>query len=92
MTRNVLAVIGIALLSLGGTGIIVGLAWLTVSRVHGNLPYILDLRDETILYLLPALLLMIAIVGACFVAGALAVPTKEERSTRTLRPHTRFHA
>ena len=90
MTRNVLVVIGAALLSIGGIGIIVGLVWIVASRVHGTLPYIFDARSETLLYLLPALLLIIAIVGACFVASALAVPTKKERNTRTLR-QTRTH-
>jgi multisubunit Na+/H+ antiporter MnhC subunit len=90
MTRNVLVVVGAALLSIGGIGIIVGLVWVTASRVQGTLPDIFDARAETLLYLLPALLLTIAIIGACFVAGALAVPTKSERNTRTLR-HTRIH-
>ena len=92
MTRNVLVVVGAALLSIGGIGIIVGLVWITASRIHGTLPYIFDASAETLLYVLPAVLLTIAIIGAWFVAAALAVPTKEERSTRRLRPHTRFHA
>ena len=92
MTRNILAVLGTVLLSIGGIGIIVGLVWITASRVHGTLPYIFDARAETLLYLLPALLLSVAIIGACFVASALALPTKQERHARLLRPHTRFHA
>ena len=92
MTRNILVVVGAAFLCLGGIGIVVGLVWIMASRVHGTLPYILDARAETLLYLLPALLLMISVVGACFMAGALATPTKEERRTRNLRHHSRYHA
>ncbi len=91
MARNALVLIGAALLSAGGIGILAGVVWIAASRVNGTVPYILDARAETILYTLPALLLTIAIVGACFVATALALPTRKERSARILR-HTRFHA
>ena len=91
MTRNILVVIGTALLSIGGIGIVAGLVWLTATHLQGTFPYMLDTRAESLLYFLPALLLTIAIIGACFVASALALPTKEERHTRTLR-HTHHHA
>jgi hypothetical protein len=91
MTRNVLVVVGAALLSIGGIGFIVGLVWLTASRLHGAIPYIFDARTETLLYILPALLLMISLIGAAFVATALAAPTKEERTVRRLRPHPHPH-
>jgi|GEM_PF-4230886 len=92
MTRQVLIVIGSALLSIGGTGIIVVLAWLTASKVHGTLPFLLDERAETLLFLLPSLLLVIAIVGAGFVASALSTQPKESRASRNLHLHMRFHA
>jgi hypothetical protein len=92
MTRQVLIVIGSALLSIGGTGIIVVLAWLTASKVHGTLPYLLDERAETLLFLLPALMLVIAIIGAGFVAGALSTHPKETRDSRNLHLRPRFHA
>jgi hypothetical protein len=93
MTRNVLVVVGTALLSIGGIGIIVGLVWLTASRVHGTLPYIFDARAETLLYLLPALLFTISLIGAAFVSSALAMPTKQERAARHFRfHHPRSHA
>ncbi|HTM16096.1 MAG TPA: hypothetical protein VL135_04295 [Terracidiphilus sp.] len=91
MTRNILVVIGAALLSIGGIGIIAGLVWLTASHFRGTFPYILDAQPESLVYFLPALLLTIAIVGACFVAGALALPTREESRTHTL-PHTHHRA
>ena len=56
MTRQVLIVIGAALLSFGSIGLIVGLTWLTVAKTLGTLPYILEARFETLLYMLPALL------------------------------------
>jgi hypothetical protein len=92
MTRTVLVVVGAALLSIGGIGIIVGLVWITASHIHGTIPYILDARAETLLYLLPAFLLTIAMIGAWFVAAALAAPTKEERNARKLHLHSRSHA
>ena len=91
MARNLLLVIGAALLSIGGLGIIAGIVWLTANRVNETLSYILDTRVESILFTLPALLLTIAIVGACIVASALALPTREQRPARNLR-HTHFHA
>jgi hypothetical protein len=91
MTRQVLMVIGSALVSFGGTGIIVVLAWLTASKVHGTLPYLLDERAEALLYLLPALMLVIAIVGAGFLASAFSTLPKESRASRNLHLHMRFH-
>jgi len=91
MTRQVLIVVGTALLSFGGVGIVVGLAWLTASHIHGTLPYLSDQRAEMLLFTLPALLLVIAIVGAAFVAGALAAPAKSERAGRTPHHRMRLH-
>jgi len=93
VTRQVLIVVGIALLSFGGVGIVVGLAWLTASHIHGTIPYILDNRTEMLVFTLPALLLVIAIIGAAFVAGALAAPRKSDRpSRRRFEPHPHLHA
>ena len=93
MTRQVLAVIGTTFFCVGGSGIIVGLAWLTTSKLNGTLlPHILDERGEALLYTLPALLLLLATVGVGFLAASLSTPPKEERRIRHLRLHTRFHA
>ena len=91
MTRQILIVVGAALLSIGGIGLIVGIVWLVSSNVLGTLPYILEARFATLLYLLPALLLVVAIVGASFMASALALGQKPPRTNRDLRLHTRFH-
>jgi len=90
MTRQILIVIGAALLSIGGIGLIVGIVWLVSSNVLGTLPYILEARFSTLLYLLPALLLVVAVVGASFMASALAISQKP-RANRDLHLHTRFH-
>jgi hypothetical protein len=92
MTRQILIVIGAALLSIGGIGLIVGLVWLVSSRVLETLPYILEARFETLLYMLPALLLAVAIVGASFMASALAFRQKESRTERDLHIHSHFRS
>lgn len=91
MTRQVLIAIGTALLTVGGTGLIVALVWLTANKLHGTLPNFYDARAETLLFLLPVLLLTIAIVGAAFVSSALALRPTGARTLRNLHPHTRFH-
>jgi hypothetical protein len=92
MTRQFLVAIGATLLTIGGTGIIVALVWLTADKLHGNFSYFYDPHAEALLFLLPVLLLTIAIVGAIFVSYALTVPPKDARNVRNLHPHTRFHA
>ena len=92
MTRQILIAIGTALLSIGGSGIIVALVWLTASKIHGTLPYIYDTHSEALFFLLPALLLMIALVGAVFVSSALSTPPRDERIEPRRHFHTRFHA
>jgi hypothetical protein len=90
MTRQILIVVGAALLSIGGIGLIVGVVWLVSSNVLGTLPYILEARFATLLYLLPAMLLVAAIVGATFMASTLALGHKAPHTGRDLHPHTRF--
>jgi hypothetical protein len=89
MTRQFLLVIGAALLSVGGIGLIVGLVWLVSSNVLGTLPYILEARFSTLLYLLPALLLVVALVGASFMASALALKHKPHGTDHDLHLHPR---
>ena len=92
MTRQILIVIGAALLSFGGIGLIVGLVWLAAGKALGTLPYIFESRFETMLYMLPALLIIVAITGTSFIATALTAHQKTSRPERTLRLHTKFHA
>ena len=90
MTRQIVMVIGAVLLTIGSAGVFLALVWLTVSRVHGTLPYIYDTHAEIMLFFLPALLLIVAIVGAVFVARAQMAAPKDP-SARKLHAHMRFH-
>jgi hypothetical protein len=90
MPRQLLIVLGAILLSIGGIGLIVGAVWLVASNVLHTLPYILEARFESLLYILPALLLVVAIVGASFMAAALAVRQKDSEPDRKLHLHARF--
>ncbi len=69
--RQVLAVIAGASLSLGGIGLIVGLIWLIASRVQRTLPYLLESRFETLLHVLPMLLLAVTAAGVAFMLRVL---------------------
>ncbi len=91
MRRQILAVIGTALLSFGCISIVVGLVWLTVCKMQGTLPNILDERAEMLLYSLPALLLVIAFVGAGFVFAALSSPNQKSGAPRDLHLHAKLH-
>ena len=92
MTRQFLIAAGAVLLTIGGSGIVTALVWLTANTIRGTLPYLYDTHTEVLLFLLPALMLMIAITGAVFVSSALSTPPKEERNAHNLHPRTHFHA
>ena len=96
MTRRVLVAIGATLLTIGGSGIIAALVWITADKVNGNLSYTYNPHAEALIFLLPILLLTMAIVGAIFLTTALATSPKDARSMartmRNLHPHTGSHA
>ena len=92
MTRQLLIVIGAVLLSIVGLGLIVGLVWLAAAKALGTLPPVLDARFETLLFVLPALLLIVAIAGASCIARALTAPPTKFRSERNLNLHRKLHA
>jgi hypothetical protein len=91
MTRPFLGAVGEVLLSIGGIGIIAGLVWLTEGKLHGTLLEILDQHGAVLLYVLPALLFFIAIVGLVLIGRALGPPTENKRAS-ILRRHAHFHA
>jgi hypothetical protein len=91
MKHRILIAIGSALLFIGGAGVIVTLAWLTAGNINGSLSYTLDQRIETLIYVLPTLMLVVAIAGAGFLASAISIPPREVRTARDLHPHLRFH-
>ena len=88
MKRRVLIAIGSSLLVLGSVGVAAVLAWLTIDKVNGSLSTLLDHRLETLIYVLPTLMLVVAIAGAGLLSSALATPPHDVK----LHPHTRFHA
>jgi hypothetical protein len=88
MKRRILIAIGSSLLVLGGAGVVAALAWLTTDKMSGSLSTMLDQRMETLIYLLPTLMLVVAIAGAGLLASALSTPPYDVK----LHPHTRFHA
>jgi hypothetical protein len=92
MKRQVLAVIAGALLSLGGIGLIVGLIWLIASRVQSTLPYLLESRFETLLYVLPMLLLAVAAAGVAFMLSLLTFEPKDTHRDQHGRVHTHSHS
>jgi hypothetical protein len=78
MTRQVLIVIGAAVLSICGLGLIGGIVWLWLSVVHGTPQYILAARFRIALYVLPALLVAAAFIGASLMAHSLTVNRRKE--------------
>jgi hypothetical protein len=78
MTRQVLVVIGAAVLSIFGFGLIGGLVWLWLSVVHGTPQYVLEARFRIALYVLPALLAAAAFIGASLMAHSLAARRRQE--------------
>jgi hypothetical protein len=92
MKRRILIGIGSALLIIGGTGVVVALAWLTADKLNGSLSHMLDQRVEALIYVLPTLMLVVAIAGAGFLASALSTPPREVRVPHNLHPHSHLHA
>ncbi|WP_348261931.1 hypothetical protein P8935_19270 [Telmatobacter sp. DSM 110680] len=92
MKRRILIAIGSALLIMGGVGVVASLAWLTADKINGSLSAMLDPHMETLIYVLPTLMLVIAMAGAGFLASALSTPPGAARIPHHLRPHTHFHA
>src|SRR5262252_8656234 len=85
MTRRILIVVGAVLASVSGLCLICGLAWLWMTEVHGTPLYVMEARLRVLLYVLPALFLGVAFLGATLMAHALAARREPERKTRHLQ-------
>ena len=72
MTRQILIFVGAVLAAVSGLGWICGLVWLWMTEVHGTPQYVMEARLRVLLYVLPALFLAVAFLGACLMAHALA--------------------
>jgi hypothetical protein len=88
VTRQILIVIGAALVSVSGLCLICGLVWLWMTAVHGTPAYVMEARLRVLLYLLPALFLAVAFLGATLMAHALAARRWSERKRTDLQAHT----
>ena len=88
VTRQILIVIGAALVSVSGLCLICGLVWLWMTAVHGTPEYVMEARLRVLLYLLPALFLAVAFLGASLMAHALAARRGSERKPTNLQAHT----
>jgi hypothetical protein len=88
MKRRILIAIGSSLLVLGGVGVAASLAFLTTDKINGALSTLLEPRVEPLIYVLPTLMLVVAIAGASLLASALSTSPPDVK----LHPHTRSHA
>ncbi len=91
MTRRILIVVGAVLASVSGLCLICGLAWLWMTEVHGTPAYVMEARLRVLLYLLPALFLAVAFLGASLMVHALAARREPEKKTHHLQAHTTAH-
>ena len=90
MTRQVLIVVGVALLSVVGFALILGIAWLTLHLVLGVFPYTLEARLHSMVGVLSALFVLVAVVGAGCATSVQLSRHERERANRSLSPHPRF--
>jgi hypothetical protein len=72
MTRQILIVVGVALLSAAGFALILGVSWLVLHLVLGVVPYLLASRLHAFESLLPTLFVLVAFVGAACAASTLS--------------------
>jgi hypothetical protein len=91
MTRRILIVVGAVLAAVSGLCLICGLVWLWMTQVHGTPTYVMEARLKVLLYILPALFLAVAFLGASLMAHALAARRKPERKRNHLQAHTTAH-
>jgi hypothetical protein len=90
MTRQILIVVGIALLSACGFALILGIGWLTLHLVLGDSPYLLAARIRSMVGVLSALFIGAAIVGGGCATSVLLARHRTAQDNNTLTPHPRF--
>lgn len=91
MTRQILIVVGVALLSIAGFGLILGVVWLVAHLVLGVSLYILESRLHEMSGVLPVLCIVFAFVGASCMASALATQHKKQHPGADSPAHPRLH-
>jgi hypothetical protein len=85
MTRQVLIVVGVALLSVVGFATVLGIVWLTLHLVLGVFPYTLESRLHSMTGVLSALFALVAVVGGGCAANVLASRHQDEKTQHALR-------
>jgi hypothetical protein len=88
MTRQLLIVVGVALLSAAGFGMILGIGWLVLHLVLGVVPYLLAARLRALQGVLPALFVLVAFVGAAWTASSISWHPKQDQSHPDLPTHS----
>jgi len=79
MTRRILVVIGVALLSAAGLAAILVVGWLVSRFVLGVVPYVIASRLHAMREILPALFVLVAFIGGACAACNLAPRTKNDQ-------------
>ena len=83
--RQVLIVIGVALLSALGFVLILAIAYLTLHLVLGDSPFILESRLHTMVGVLSALFALVVLVAAGWTASILARRHERENQDHAVR-------
>jgi hypothetical protein len=84
MARQILIVVGAALLSVLGFALVLGIGYITLHLVLGDSPYTLESRIHNMRGVLSALFALVAIVGGGCAASALASQHERESRARNL--------
>jgi hypothetical protein len=79
MTRQILIVVGVALLSDIGFALILGVGWLTLHLVLGVFPYTLEARLHSMTGVLAALFVLVAFVAAGCATSVLLSRNRTDR-------------
>jgi hypothetical protein len=84
MTRHVLIVVGVALLSAFGFALILGVGWLTLHLVLGDSSSLLESRLHSMIGVLTALFALVAFIGAGWMTSVLVARHRNKSTGETL--------
>lgn len=85
MTRKILIVVGVALLSALGFMLVLGIGYLTLLLVLGDSPYTLDARIHGMSGVLLALFALVAFIAAGWTASVLSRQRKNGNEAHLVR-------
>lgn len=92
MTRQVLIVVGVALLSVIGFAMVLGIGWLTLHLVLGDSPSLLESRLQSMRGVLSALFALVAVIGGGWATSVLVSRNSAHRSSSDLETHPRLRS